>query len=135
MSQEAAGLLLEEQPYHTGGAVAVLADVDLGAALHRVALGVGLHVDLGAVDEKHHVGILLDGPGVAQVGQHGNLVAAALFHLAAELRQGDHGNLELLGQALQRLGHGGHAQLVVLGVGQGHQLQVVEHQQVQLVAV
>jgi len=30
-------------------------------------------VELVPVDEQHHIGVLLDGPGLPQVGEHGRL--------------------------------------------------------------
>ncbi len=84
-----------------GGAVALLADDDFGDAGDLVHLvlpflmlgGVGARLLAGeviflAVDEEHHVGVLLDRAGFAQVGQLRALVVA-VFDLARKLREGD----------------------------------------------
>jgi hypothetical protein len=66
----------------SGGAVALLGDDDLGLALHVFIVAV---VVLLAVDEGDHVGVLLDGAGLAQVAEQGLLVAGALLAAAGEL--------------------------------------------------
>ena len=53
-----------------------------------------------AVDEEHHVGILLDGAGLSEVGQLRALVVA-VFDLARKLREGDDGNASSLASALR----------------------------------
>ena len=53
-----------------------------------------------AVDEQHHVGVLLDRARLAQVGELRALVVAVL-DLARELREGDDRHLELLGERLE----------------------------------
>ena len=106
--------ILELQLHGAGRAVALLADDHLGDAvdlLHlvlplEVLLGAGLRllvleVVLLAIDEQHHVGVLLDRAGFAQVGELRALVVAVL-DLARELRQGHDRNVQLLGQRLQR---------------------------------
>src|SRR3954465_15738285 len=80
-------------------AVAVLGDDQVGLAR---AVGV-LVVVLVAVDEHDEVGVLLDLPGLAQVGEHRALVGARL-DAARELRQRDDGHLELTGEDLQPTG-------------------------------
>src|SRR6516165_7943261 len=70
---------------------AVLEEQHLGDAL---LLGVGLVVLL-AVEGHDGVGVLLDGARLAEVGEHGLAVLAALGG-AVELGQGDHRDVELL---------------------------------------
>ena len=85
------------QLHRAGRAVALLADDHFGAAVHllhlllprevlgRAFLGLlVLEVVLLAIDEEHHVGVLLDRAGFAQVGELRMLVVA-LFDLTAEL--------------------------------------------------
>jgi hypothetical protein len=56
-----------------------------------------------AEHEHHHVRVLFDRARFAQVGQLRALVVAVL-DLARQLRQGDHRNVEFLGDGLQGLG-------------------------------
>ena len=63
-----------------------------------VVLAVVVH--LGPVDEHHQVGVLLDGAGVAQVGEDRLPVAAPLLRGARQLRQRDDRHLELPASAL-----------------------------------
>src|SRR5690606_31371695 len=95
--QETGAGALEGQAHRADRAVTLLADDDLGRALVR-RIGI---VDLVAIDEDDHVGILLDGPGFAQIAHDGPLVGA-LFQAAIELRQCDHRAVQFLGQSLQR---------------------------------
>src|SRR3954465_8797944 len=95
-AQEAGVLALEGEGHVAQAAVAVLGDDQVG--LTR-AVGV-LVVVLVAVDEHDEVGVLLDLAGLAQVAEHRPLVRPRL-HTAGELRQGDHGDLELAGQDLE----------------------------------
>jgi hypothetical protein len=67
-----------------------------------LALGLVVVV-LVAVDEHHEVGVLLDRAGLAQVRQHGALVRA-LLDAAVELRERDHGHLQLARQRLEAAG-------------------------------
>ena len=84
---EPCGLALELQLDQAGRPVPLLADDDLGDVVDAVhvllptfmCLGAGLglaplELVLLAVDEQHHVGVLLDGPGFAKVGKQGPLV-------------------------------------------------------------
>ena len=57
-------------------------------------------VIFGPVEQENHVGVLLDGARLAQVGHPGSPVFAAL-HGAVELRKSDHGNVELAGKGLE----------------------------------
>ncbi len=128
------------------GAVALLADDDLGDVAHMVhvflpgqvfgralaRLGPAFVIAL-AIDEHDHVGVLFDRSGFAQVRQLGPLVLARL-HLARQLRQGDDRHRELFGQGLEA--HGDladflHPVVLQAAVAQGDQLQIVDHQQVE----
>src|SRR5205807_3189304 len=102
------------------GAVALLADDQLGLAFEAfVGLGIDRAiVELLPIDETHHVGVLLDGPGLAQVGELGAAVlAAALLGGAGQLGQRDHRDVELFGQRLERAGDVGDLLLAVFGIG------------------
>ena len=84
------------------------------------------------MEEHDHVGILLDGAGVAQVGQHGALVGA--LHVGAgQLGAGQQRHLQLQGDGLEAAGNLADLQLAVLVAAvRRHQLQIVDHNQVQL---
>src|SRR5436190_21487795 len=97
---EARVLLDEGKLHHAGGAVALLADDDLG---HPAVLLGGL-VLLLAVDEHHDVRVLLQPAGFPKVRQLWPLLGARLRR-ARELRQGEDGDRQLLGQPLQRAAH------------------------------
>src|SRR5215207_11583992 len=114
--------LEERQPAHPGGPVPVLRHDDLGLApVGRVVV-----VHVVAVDEHDDVGVLLDRPGLAEVGQHGALVGPQL-ELAGELAEGDDGTLELAGEDLEATADLGHLDLAVLGrPTTAHQLEVVD---------
>src|SRR6266853_948811 len=58
------GTLDERQPHNAGRAVALLRDNQLGFTLK---IGIVRLVDFFAEDEGHHVGVLLNGAGFAQV--------------------------------------------------------------------
>ena len=80
-----AGVLAEEhQPLRTDRPGAVLGDDHLGRAL----VGRLRVVHLVAVQEHHHVGVLLERAGLTQVGEHRALVGAR-FQVSAELAERD----------------------------------------------
>ena len=82
-------------------------------------------VHLLAVKENDDVGVLLDGPGFAQVGEHGPLVGAFL-DLAVELREGHDRHVEFLCQGFERAGNIGDFEFARVGAPRGaHQLEVV----------
>src|SRR3954470_2263825 len=81
--EELGDVVAEDELEVADRAVALLADDDLGDPL---LLGV-LVVDLVAIDEGHEIGVLLDGAGLAEVGQLRAVVAGTLFGAARELRQ------------------------------------------------
>ena len=88
-----------------------------------------------AVEEHDDIGVLLDGAGFTQVGQHGALVLA-LFVGTAQLAQAQDGDLQLLGHDLQHTADVGHGLLAVLAgvalaAGGGHQLEIVDDVQTQ----
>ena len=88
-------LLVEVELDHAGGAVTVLFYKNLSLLLFTAAFVVGF-----AMDEHHDVGVLLDGTGLAQVGEHRALVRAAL-EVARQLAEREHRDLELTGEDLQ----------------------------------
>src|SRR5690606_5160309 len=98
------GVLLDEVQVHgPDRPVALLADDDLGLVLDLAALlfgHVAAEVPLLAVDEHDHVGVLLDGPGLAQVRQLRAVIGPRVDG-AVELRERDDRDLELLGQRLE----------------------------------
>src|SRR3569623_224431 len=95
--------LVKEEIHETNWSVALLANDDLGAPFERVAVLVGRAVvDLLPVDEHHEIGVLLDGAGLAEIGELGAMVARSMLGRARELRQRDHGHRELLGEGLER---------------------------------
>ena len=53
------------------------------------------------MDEGDDVGILLDGAGFAQIGEHRLLVASALLRGTAELRERDDRDVEFFRERLQ----------------------------------
>src|ERR1019366_1129878 len=127
-----AGVVPDEgQPLHTGGTVAVLGHDDLRGALALGRFGV---VDLVPVDEHHHVGVLLDGAGLSQVGQHRALVLA-LLQPAGQLGQCHHRHLEPAGEDLEAGADLGPPALAVpRAVPSGHQLEVVDPREAQPLA-
>src|SRR5256885_3279359 len=79
--------LLEEQLHGAGGPVALLPDDELRQALEAlVGLGVGgAVVELLTIDEADHVGVLLDGARLPQVGElRPAVLAAALLRRARQ---------------------------------------------------
>jgi hypothetical protein len=93
-------------------------------------------VILLAVDEQHHIGLRLDGAAVAQVRKHRSLVLAP-FDGARQLRQHQHGHMELAGDLLERAGNLANLLVAVLHalVGRAHQLQVIDHDKSQFAPV
>ena len=94
-----ARVLLDEGKFNAAnGAVPLLLDDNLGDAFGGIALFVdGNAVAFGPVDERHHIGVLLDTARLSQVRELRPLVATPILDGAVELREGDDGNVELLG--------------------------------------
>src|SRR5437667_4047003 len=126
---EARVFLLEVQLHGAGGAVALFADDHLRDALDAlVRLGIDRAVvELLSIDEADDVRVLLDCPGLAQVGElWPPVLPSSLFGRARELRDRDDGHVELLGERLEGAGDVRDLLLPVLDVaGPLHQLQVV----------
>src|SRR5208337_3393413 len=97
-----AGIVQKREIEPADGAIALLGNNDFGAALE---VGIVLLVNLFAEDKQDHVGILFDRAGFAQVGKLRPVVAAPAFGSAAELRQSQHGDLELFGKGLKSAGN------------------------------
>src|SRR5260370_20112849 len=89
---EAHELLEEGEGNIAGGAVALLGDMNFQNAFVLARL-----VHFRPVQEHDRVGVLLDGAGLAKVGQS-RLVIGAVFGAAVDLSQGHDGNLQLAGQ-------------------------------------
>src|SRR5437016_1833296 len=102
---EAGVFLLEEQFHGPRGAVALLPHGQLRQPLD-VFVGLGIHravVEFLAVDEADDVSVLLDRPGLPQVGElRAPVLAAALFGRPGQLRQRHDGDVELFGERLER---------------------------------
>src|SRR5574342_1109963 len=94
---EARVLLFEIQLHRSRGTVALLADDQLGQSLDAVAVLVGRSlVHLRAIDEADQIGVLLDGAGLAQIGElRAAALAGALLGGPRQLGQRDHGHVEL----------------------------------------
>ena len=111
---------------------------DLGDAREGVAALVFEDlVILRAVDEADHVRVLLDGARLTQVGQLRALPLDALarLHATVELREGDDGDVQLLGQPFERARDGAHLLLTATEVHAAgvHQLEVVDEDALDLV--
>ena len=87
-------------------------------------------VALGPVEEEDHVGVLLERARLAQIGELGLLALAGLDR-ARELGERHHRHVQLLGQRLERARDLGDLLLPVLRVAPPHELQVVDHDQVE----
>src|SRR5438309_2797862 len=126
---EAGVFLLEVELQGPRRPVALLADDELREPLDAfVRLRVHRPViQLLAVDEADHVGVLLDGARLAEVGELGTAVlAAALLRSTRQLRQRDDRYVQLLGEGLEGARDIGDLLLPVLGVGRPlHELEVV----------
>ena len=84
------------------------------------------------MDEHDEVRVLLDRAGFAKVTHHG-LFVGALFVSAVELRNRDHGNLDLLREELERTREFRNLLLARLDALTGaHELQVVDHDQFEI---
>src|ERR1700684_3295703 len=104
--------------------VTVLSDNDLGVRFHVIR---HVAVDLGAVQEQHNVGVLLQRSRLTKVGHHWTLIGA-LFKFSRELRQRDYRTFELSRQDLERTAHLRDFDLAVLGTTtRAHQLQIVNN--------
>ena len=81
--------------------------------------------------EQHHIRILLNGTRFTKVAQLRSftIVGISVFHTTVQLRECQDGNVQFLGQTLQRTTDGAHLFLSTteLGTVGIHQLQVVDH--------
>jgi hypothetical protein len=88
-----------------------------------------------AIDERDHIGVLLDRSGFTQIGELWPFVLA-LLDRARELTERDHRNIELLGQRFQSPGNlGDFLDPVVAATigGRIDQLEIVDDDQAQTV--
>jgi hypothetical protein len=97
---------VEQQVRHAGRPMALLGDQDFGLAgrrvpRRRIGAAVAFEVVLVAIDEHHHVGVLLDRAGVAEVRQLRPLVGP-LLDGAAELALLQHRHVELLASVFRQ---------------------------------
>src|SRR5215472_9413298 len=120
-----------------GWAVALLGNDDFSEAFE---VGIVFLVNLFAEDERHEVSILLDRTRLAQIGELRAMVAAAAFGCAAQLREGNHRNLQFLGNSLQATRDGRDFLGAVLEAlaayrHSRHELQVIDDQQVKSVLI
>ena len=82
-----------------------------------------------AIDEHHHIRVLLDRSGFAQIGEHRALVVA-IVDAARELRQRHDRDIQLLRQRLQAFGHFGDFLHAILGPARRlDQLQIIDRDQ------
>ena len=128
------GVLGKPLEFHRLGlTVAVLGDDALG----QIVVFAVLIVVVVPVEEHDDVGVLLDGARLAQVGEHGALVGAAL-RSAGELGEADHRHIEFLGHDFQGPGDVGDDLLAVVAraggaAGGGHELEIVYDHQAQII--
>src|SRR6516162_2897550 len=129
-----------------GWAVALLADDDLGLAVHAGHFHLPLRILVGArprllvaqviflaEHKEHDVGVLLDRARLAQVGELRPFVIAVL-DLARELRERQDRHVELLGERLEARGDLGHFLHTALHGAPGRalqQLDVIDHEEVE----
>ncbi len=91
-------------------------------------------VDLRAVEEHDHIGVLLQGAGLAQVRELWPMVFAPLLRRPGELGKRHHGHVQLLGQFLEGAGDVGNLQVAVLMLAAApHQLQVIDDDEIEAV--
>jgi hypothetical protein len=123
----------ERQLDGAGGAVALLADDDLG---HAGLLAGVLGVVLVAVDEHDDVGILLDGARFAQVAHHGALVGARAPRERLSCDSAITGHCNSLASIFRprEISPSSVARLSP-SLAAAHELQVVDHDQAQLAAL
>src|SRR5512145_3050290 len=92
-------VLGDERDLHlAGGPVALLADDDVRDAVPVVRLE---PIPLRPIEEQDHVGVLLERPGFAEIGQL-RLLALSRLHRARQLGQGHDRDVQLLGERLER---------------------------------
>ena len=116
----------ELEPHEPRRAVALLR-ADL---LREPAILVGRLVVLGPVEEEHDIGVLLDRSRLTQVRELRTLVVPELDR-ARELRERDDGHVELAREVLERSRDLTDLLLTALGLGRGHELEVVDDDQVE----
>src|SRR6266705_2585203 len=134
---EAGVLLLEKQLHGPGGPVALLPDGQLRQPLDAF-VGLRIHrtvVELLAIDEADDIGVLLDRPGLSQVGElRAPVLAPALLRRPRQLRQRDDRDVELLRERFERAGDVGDLLLAALGIGGAlHQLEIVDNEHADVV--
>ena len=98
----------------------------------RDAVAAGCLRRLLVGDEEHEVGILLDRAALPQVAELRPAASGPLLDLAVQLRNGDHRDVQLLGEVLQAAADLRHLLRPVLvpPAGPGDELQVVHDEEV-----
>ena len=125
---ESDGVAVHSQAQPGGRSAAVFGEDEIdGRPAGATRIGV-----VAAVQQGHDVGVLFEGSGLAKIAQL-RLFVGALFGAAVELAQGQDGDVEFLSKDLQPTADLGHF-LLAAGVAgaPGHQLQVVDDDQVQV---
>src|SRR3990172_740058 len=127
----------ERQVHFADGAVPLLPDDHLcdtppPAQTLSVVRALAFVVDLVTVDEEYHVCVLFDGAGFTEIGQHGTLVLAARLDRAVELREGDHRDVKLLCERLQRARDVRYLLLpIVVSSPAAHKLEVIHDDEIE----
>ena len=111
-----------------GRAVTMLRHDDIGLAGAILFI-----VEVRAMHEEHHVGVLLNRTGFTQIGQL-RLAVVTHFRAAVQLAQRDDRHLKLLRKQLQGAGEFGNLLLTAFHLLAGtHELQVIDHHEFQVV--
>ena len=114
----------------------MLSQNKLGHTRRRLTILVlGHTVVLGTVDKCHDISVLLDSSRLTKVAQLGAFVTATKLRLTAQLRQRNDRNIQLLGDRFERTRDGRNLLLAVAltRLSRSHQLQVVDHDQLNVV--
>ena len=91
-------------------------------------------VHLGTIEEKHQVGVLLDGSRIPQIRQHWTAVTTPLFRRSRQLGESHQRDAQLSRKGLQRSGDEADFGLATLRFGGAlHQLQIIHHQKADVV--
>ena len=115
----------------------MLGQNEFGHTCRRLTILVlGHTVVLGTVDKCHDISVLLDCTRLTKVAQLRSFVTATKLRLTAQLRQRNDRHVQLLGDRLQRTRNGRNLLLTIAALTRltrGHQLQVVDHDQLNVV--
>ena len=134
--EESGEMRFEAQSDITHSTISVFGNDNLCDAFEVVAIGILVDfIVLRTVDKAYDVGILLDGSRLTQVAELWSFAVGctlwsgshSVLHTTVQLAQRDDGDVEFLGQSLERTRDGGYFLLsaVVTHAAGVHQLQVV----------